>query len=117
MAVGIIVACIPTLRPVLFPRRFGSSAQQRYDRTYSDISRKGLSFQQHGYEKASQRSHSHMKGLEDEIEMEQPLRYGSSKTVVAANTHTRTLSGPGLTFPDRIGVQMDFEVMRAGENS
>jgi hypothetical protein len=81
MAVGVIVACIPTLGPIFFPRRrYGSSAQKSYP------SRKGDTFGSSAHVKLRSNPndsfdvrsiHSQER---DEIDLGGPLHYGRNKS-------------------------------------
>lgn len=108
MAVGIVVACIPTLGPVIFPaRRSRSSSQKRYIG--------------YGKDKIGSGAHTHLRGDRndsiggtslqgfegDEIVLGHSLHHGDSKSYIYARGDVRT-SIPAIH--DRIGVRNDIDV-------
>ena len=110
MAVGIIVACIPTLRPVFSPHRYGSSAQKTYNSSLSTDIRARL----HGYHKDTSTSGKpSFQGFGgEEIEMCDGLGAGASKSYVTATANANRTPNPADVASDVIGVRKDYEVTR-----
>lgn len=108
MAVGITVACIPTLRPVFSPHRYGSSAQKTYNGSVS----RGIRARLHGYHKDTSASGkpSFQSFGGEEIEMCEGLGAGASKSYVTAAANASKAPDPADVAPDVIGVRKDYEI-------
>ena len=107
MAVGIIVACIPTLGPVFFPRRFVSSSKKRYIGYQRDAIGSGAHTRLRGDHNDSFGGVSLQAFERDEIELENPLQHGDSKAYVSAPGNMTTSV---LVANDRIGVRKDVDI-------
>lgn len=117
MAVGIIVACIPTLGPVIFPRRFGPSAQKRYKGNYSDTVDGTAHARLHGYHNGSLGEQSFQGSVRNDLELENPLEYGDSKSYIYARADASEAPNPITAASDSIGVRRDIEITTASHLS
>lgn len=115
MAVGILVACIPTLRPVFFPHRFGSSAANHYNGRSSGAVGSSARARLHGYRKRSFSGQSLQNLERDDIELGELQKYGGSKSHVSAGRGGKDATTPRTTASDEIGVKTDIEISRISQ--
>lgn len=112
MAVGIMVACIPTLGPVFFPHRFSSSAQKQYIGKDREKFSSGTQVRLHSHHNDYFGRGKSLHGLEtDDMDIGNFLRYGGaqSRTYIGASASTATL--PTHKIPDDgIGVRNVIEI-------
>ena len=109
MAVGIIVACVPTLGPVFFPRRFSSDAHKHYKGTNNSITGNEARLRLHGDHNSSFVRQSSER---DDIHLDGFVEHGESKSFIYAQADGGKALNPINTDPERIGVRRDIEITR-----
>lgn len=112
MAVGIMVACIPTLGPVFFPHRFSSSAQKQYVGKDRENFGSGTRVRLHSRQNDSFGRGRSLHGLEaDDMDLGNFLRYGGARshTFVGAAASTPSFSTHKIP-DDGIGVRNVIEI-------
>lgn len=110
MAVGIIVACVPTFGPIFSPRRFGSSARKQYSSKNGDTLGSGAHVQLHSYRDDSFGGHS-LQGLErEELDLGNFLRGDDSRSHTYVHADTSKPTHLMKNTPVGIGVRKVVDV-------
>jgi hypothetical protein len=111
MAAGIIVACVPTLGPIIFPqRRFGSSAKKHLVGRSGDTLGSGGHVQLRDYTNDSFDVHSLHSLERDEIALGKSLRYDNPKSHTYVHTSPTQVTNPTHDSPDGNGVRRVIEI-------
>jgi len=110
MAVGIIVACVPTFGPIFSPRRFASSARNQYTSKNGDTLGSGTHVQLHSYRDDSFGGQS-LQGLQrEELDLGSFLRCDDSRSHTYVLADTSKPTNLSHNAPDGIGVKRVIDV-------
>lgn len=110
MAVGIIVACVPTFGPIFSPRRFASSARNQYTSKNGDTLGSGAHVQLHSYRDDSFGGQSHQGLQREELDLGSFLRCDDSRSHTYVLADTSKPTNLSHNAPDGIGVKRVIDV-------
>lgn len=113
MAVGVIVACIPTLGPIVFPhRRHGASARNPYADKNGNTSGSGAHIRLRGYRNDSFNDGSLQRLERDEINETHSLDYGEAKAHTFIHADTSKSADPTYGSSNNIEVRSVIEITK-----
>ena len=97
----------------MFPCRFGSSTPKRYKGNCSDTVVGPAHARLHDFHNGSFGEQSFQGSVRDDLELENPLQYGDSKSYIYARADASKAPNPITAACDGIGVRQDIEITTA----